>query len=110
MEGILIPISMFAAVFGVLYVYFTTRNKERLLMIEKGVDPSIFVTKKKNTSNMTLKFGMLFVGIAVGILAGALLAPYVNEEAIAYFSMILLFGGGSLILNANMEKKASKQE
>jgi len=35
MEEILIPITMFAAIFGIFYVFLTTRNKERLSMIEK---------------------------------------------------------------------------
>ena len=33
-----VPVAMFACVFGILYVYFTTRNRERMAMIEKGAD------------------------------------------------------------------------
>ena len=35
---ILIPISLFLAIFGIIYLYLSTRNKERLALIEKGVD------------------------------------------------------------------------
>jgi len=35
-EEILIPLSFFAAVFGIAYLYFITRNKERMALIEKG--------------------------------------------------------------------------
>ena len=45
-EEILIPITMFAAIFGIVYLYFSTRNKERLALIEKGADASIFVKGK----------------------------------------------------------------
>jgi len=45
LTGILVPISFFALVLGI--VYLAIRKKERMAMIEKGIDPSIFVTQKK---------------------------------------------------------------
>jgi hypothetical protein len=32
MEGIFVPISMFLGMFAILYVYWTTRTKERLAL------------------------------------------------------------------------------
>ena len=102
---ILIPFIVFSAIFGVFYVYFNTRNKERMALIEKGADASLFTTKTRSYTNVTLKFGMLALGIGVGILAGALLDTYtVLPEPVAYFSMIFLFGGLGLILNYLVEK------
>ena len=46
-EEILIPLSMFAAIFGIVYLYFTTRNKERLALIEKGAALSDIDERKK---------------------------------------------------------------
>ena len=46
MEEILIPISFFLAVFGVIYLFLSTRNKERLALIEKGADATARVAKK----------------------------------------------------------------
>ena len=107
-EEILIPLAMFASVFGILYVYLTARNRERMSMIEKGVDPSIFTTKR-NYANMTLKFGMLLVGIALGILVGSLIDEYTTlPEEVSYFSMIFLFGGLALITNSVLEDKKAK--
>ena len=34
---------IFGSIFGVFYLYFSTRNKERLALIEKGADASIFM-------------------------------------------------------------------
>ena len=108
-EGIFVPLIFFAAVFGIFYIYITARNKERLSMIEKGVDASMFTRKRKYYA-MTLKVGMLLVGIALGILIGSIIDQYTMlQEEVGYFSMIFLFGGLALIINALMEKKDSNE-
>ena len=102
----LIPVSFFAMIFGIIYII--GKRKERLRMIEKGADPSLF--KTKNYIPAELKWGLLFVGIGVGIILGRVFAAYtrLGEEA-SYFSMICLFGGLSLViyhfLALSMEKK-----
>ncbi len=94
---ILIPITFFISLFGVLYVYFNTRHKERMSLIEKGADASLFQSKK-NYSNASMRFGMFFIGIALGILMGNILTETTSlDEEVAYFSMIFLFGGMSLV-------------
>lgn len=102
---VIIPVFLFAIIFGAFYVYISARNKERMAMIEKGADASMFVTKRSYFA-MTLKVGMLLVGIALGILIGSLIAEYTTlPEEVAYFSMIFMFGGLALIINAILEKK-----
>jgi len=102
---ILIPMTVFAAIFGIFYVYISARNKERMSMIDKGADASMFVSKRKYHA-MTLKIGMLLVGIALGILIGSLIDEYTTlPSEVGYFSMIFLFGGMALIANSLMEKK-----
>ena len=94
---ILIPITMFAVCFGVLYVFFMTRNRERLAMIEKGID--ITFNRPKPNRYLALKAGMFLVGVAVGVLFGNILEAYTKlEEGTCYVSMIALFGGISLLL------------
>jgi hypothetical protein len=39
MEEVLIPLILFGTLFGISYVFFTTRNKERLALIEKARMP-----------------------------------------------------------------------
>lgn len=102
---VIIPITLFAGIFGIFYIYITARNKERMAMIEKGADASMFVTKR-NYFAMTLKIGMLLVGISMGILLGSIIDEMTTlPSPVGYFSMIFLFGGIALILNALMEKK-----
>jgi len=90
----LIPISFFAMVYGI--VYLIVRRKERVALIEKGADATIFESSKQPSS---LKWGLLLVGIGTGILLGKVLAVYTTlQEEPAFFSMICLFGGIGLIV------------
>jgi len=111
MEAVFVPLIVFASIFGMVYVWLSTRNKERLALIEKGADASLFTVKKENKSNYTLKLGMLAVGIGIGILIGSLLESYttLNEE-VAFPSMIFLFGGAFLIANAMIERNDGKEK
>jgi hypothetical protein len=104
--GVLIPFAFFALVFGSLYVHLTTRNKERLALIEKGADPELFKAKPESgTGHRNIKAGLFLIGIAIGILAGYFLAEGGMQETPAYFSMIFLFGGIALVISHYLEKK-----
>lgn len=112
METAIAFIALFATVFGIMYVFYTTRHKERLALIEKGADASLFNTGKEGTKlfswgKFSLKIGMLFMGIALGIIAGSLLAnaQILNEEAM-YPAMIFFFGGLSLVLFYVIDRKS----
>jgi hypothetical protein len=111
--GVLVAfIAFFATMFGNYYVHFTTRNKERMALIDKGADASLFNTGKEGQSSwhywnkFTLKLGMLFMGIALGIITGGVLsnASVLNEGA-DYTSMIFFFGGLSLVLFYLIDRK-----
>jgi len=100
---VLIPISMFAAIFGVLYIFYMTRNKERLAMIEKGADPEIFAKRKSRNG---VKLGLLAIGVAIGILTGQLIGhATVMDLEPAVASMIFLFAGTGLVVEHYLAKK-----
>lgn len=113
METLVAFIALFATVFGIMYLHLTTRNKERLALIEKGADASLFNTGKEGKSSsswgkLSMKIGLLFMGIGLGIIAGAIcesLGLFPEEEA-GYFSMIFLFGGLSLVLFYLFDRKS----
>ncbi len=112
MQAGVVFIAFFATVFGIMYVFYTTRNKERMALIEKGADASLFKTGKdvKNSSvswnKFTLKIGLLFMGIAVGTFVAAIMssAGFLNDGA-NYSSMIFFFGGLSLVLFYLFDRK-----
>ena len=104
--GILVPIAFFTMVFGIVYI--VVRKRERMLLIQRGADASAFESKRNETA--TLKWGLLFLGIGIGILLGRVFAAYtcLGEEA-SYFSMICLFGGLSLVIYHFLTRKMEKQ-
>jgi len=102
-RDLLVSIAAFATIFGITYVYLITRYRERMSMLEKGIAPSFFTTKRHSA---TLKFGMLSVGIALGVLTGNVCHKSGwLDRPVAFFSMTLLLGGLSLIVNHYIEKK-----
>ena len=104
-RDLFVSIAAFAGIFGIVYVFLMTRHRERMSMLEKGIDPSVFGSKA-NTKSYTLKIGMLLMGISLGILLGsALERADVLSEPVAFLSMIFLFGGLSLVLNFLIDRK-----
>lgn len=107
MEEVLIPLIFFSSAFGVIYLFFTTRNKERMAMIEKGQSAELFNQNRKwRLQTWTLKAGILFIGISLGIVLGGLLDNTgLLPEGIAYPAMIFMCGGIGLIISYFLERK-----
>ena len=108
-EVIVIPI-VFGVIFGVFYLYFSTRNKERLALIEKGADASIFNIGKRSGSSwkvIVINLAFLLMGIGLGVLIANILATYsgLDEDAV-YPSMIFLMAGIGLYVGFTQTKKA----
>lgn len=102
----IVSIGAFAGIFGIVYVYFITRHRERMSMLEKGVTASPF-NSLKHANSMTLKYGMLLIGIAIGTLMGHVFAYQLGlAKSTAFLAMWLLFGGLSLVINYMIEKRS----
>ena len=83
----------------VLIYYFSrkAKNKERMALIEKGIDASIFI-KEESTFHQVLMWGLLMGGIGLGLLLGYILSLYTPmRQEIIMPIMALLFGGFGLI-------------
>jgi hypothetical protein len=107
MEDIFVPIGFFLCLFAILYVYWSTRTKERLALIEKGVDAQIF--KSAPSKYALLKWGIVLIGAAIGVIAGYGLSLLMDQH-VAYFAMIFLFGGIGLITAYLITKKLSGKQ
>lgn len=98
-------IGAFAMVFGIRYLL----NKEKMAMIERGIDPGLRSAQPSAPKPfLSLKFGLLLVGLGMGILLALffVLQYRMNEdEAVAvYFGCISIFGGLGLIISYIIEK------
>ena len=102
MVAILIPISFFAMVFGVVYLF----KKENLAMIEKGMNPKDKMFRP--APFRSLKWGLLLLGAGMGLLIAFFIdmnLPYRIEPAGIYFALIAMGGGLGLIGSYFVEKK-----
>lgn len=111
-ELIIIPV-IFAAIFGVFYLYFSTRNQERLALIEKGADASIFVKGKTQTAPiwkvLILNIALLLMGIGVGVFIASILEQYTTLGEPVYPATIFLMAGIGLFIGFNMTKNLDKE-
>jgi hypothetical protein len=107
MEGLFVPLAFFLAIFAILYVYWTTRMKVRLALIEKGTDSSIFKTSVSKYA--LLKWGIFLIGVSIGVVSGYALSTVISEVA-AFFTMILFFGGIGLIVAHLITNKLVNKE
>lgn len=114
MEAILIPITLFLVIFGIFYLYLSTRNKERLALIEKGADASIFMTGSQRNSPvwkvLILNLSLLLMGIGIGVFIALLLTTYssLDEDAV-YPATIFFMAGVGLFTGFTMTKNLDKE-
>jgi hypothetical protein len=115
--GVMIPmvvsVSMFALIFGIFYL----RNRERMGMIERGMDPTKG-TQPLNRNNV-LTFGLLMVGSGLGLFLAFILDntlyflhnPDNNTDGTPlYFALIGIFGGLGLYVAYLIDRKNSRAE
>lgn len=106
MNDFLIPATIFATLYGI--VYLIIRRKERMALIDRGLDPMSF--EKKSDDFSSLKYGLLFTGIGLGLItANILVSTGAMEREAAYFSLVSLFGGIALIVDYILEIRLSKK-
>jgi cadmium resistance protein CadD (predicted permease) len=98
LTGIITTLAFFVALVLTVKYITSAKSKEKMALIEKGVDLTE-IYQKKDYQNTTLKMGMFLVGVALGLFLGYLLTEISSiNDVVSYFSMILLCGGASLIV------------
>lgn len=106
-EGILIPLGFFAMVVAI--VYLNIRKRERMMLLERGLDIDKFHKSEENM--LQLKWGMLLIGVAIGLLLGDIFASKgLLEEWVSYFSMTFIFGGIALVASYFIGKKCPDEK
>lgn len=112
-EVIIMPLIL-GAIFGVFYLHYSTRNKERLALIEKGADASIFVKGKAEKAApiwkiLILNLALLLMGIGAGVAIGSVLVGMGLDEEVAVGTTFIT-AGAALLVGFFMTKKMDKEE
>jgi hypothetical protein len=112
---VLIPIFLFGGAAAVLIVYFNSRHKERMAMIEKGVNPAEFkgapMREWFHTNPLSsLKWGLLAVFVGLGLLFAMWMHQMYDVRDSIYLGSMLVAGGLALIIFYFIASKKLKQE
>jgi hypothetical protein len=96
-ELVIVPV-LFGTIFGIVYILISSRHKERMSLIEKGTDASIFYAAKTGKSKylpiIVLNFAVLLTSIGVAIFIAALLNRNFDvDNSVAYPGTIFLISG-----------------
>lgn len=125
MDGaeVLIPLTMFAGGFAMIFGIVYLRTRQNMAMIEKGMNPKEFANRPAPYKN--LKWALLLIGAGAGLLLAFFIHTYLlqgnyttetyngrtyrnhNDDAAAaiYFALIAIGGGLGLFGSYKIEKK-----
>jgi len=99
---ILVPLSFFAMVFGLVYI----KSRENMSMIEKGLNPKEFANRPAPYRN--LKNGLLLLGSGIGLALAYIITQYIlhdEDNPALWFALIGIGGGLGLITSYRIEKR-----
>ena len=105
---ILIPLTIFAGGFAMIFGIVYLKTKENLAMVEKGMNPKDRLHRP--APYKSLKLGLLLLGAGMGLLTAYLIDMSISRSNFdhhppLYFALIAMGGGIGLILSYSIEKK-----
>jgi hypothetical protein len=104
-------ISISLVVFGISYYYFTTRYKERMAILERGLSPDFF-KGNRHYLPLILTLGIVSIGISIGLVVGTFLSA-IKIEGASYLMLpfsIFLFLGISLLVSYFVLKAIQRKQ
>lgn len=120
-EGIIIPVLgilcaiALPLILVILSVYWTvtSKHKEKMAMIERGIAPDENMPESQPNRYGSLRNGLLMIGLAIGTIAGIFLARTMREEYEMFLiivAMIVVCGGIAFTSYFFISKKLMEQE
>lgn len=95
---ILIIVLILLSIVAIFYLYITAKNRERLALIEKGMDPNL------SRSDFWIQVGIIAGGIGAGLIVGDFL-----PTKFGYGPLIgIMFAGAGLVIYNVMRKSKFK--
>ncbi len=106
-----VPVTMFAGGFAMIFGIYYLKTRQNLAMIEKGMNPKEFANRPAPYKN--LKWALLLIGSGMGLFLAYVLNTYLfmnlkghdHGNPAIYFSLIAIGGGLGLFGSYRMEKK-----
>ena len=97
MGEVLIPITLFGCITGIIVFIAARRHKERLELIKQGKFPDMHAPTPQKTGSKSLFLGLFAFGAGIALLLSAVLVQNSDRDLITT-SLVLLFCGGALLL------------
>jgi len=94
----LLIILILLTIFGIFYLYISSKNKERLALIEKGMDPNLA------RSDFWIQVGIIAGGSALGLIFSGIIGSTYGP-----LIAILFAGAGLVIYNIFRKNKAKRK-
>lgn len=86
------------------------KNKERMAMLEKGVDPKFIFREPKGVGQDPMLWGLLLAFMGLGIFLGYLLSRMLDwDRAVLTNALGILFGGVGLVIYSVFRKRPIDQ-
>jgi hypothetical protein len=96
---VLLVVLVLLTLFGIIYLYISTKSKERLALIEKGMDPNLA------KSHFLTQLAIIGIGFSTGLIVGDYL-----PTKFGYGPLVgILFAGIGLVL-FNMDRRKNSQK
>ncbi len=95
---LLLIVLVLLTIFGIMYLYITSKNKERLALIERGMDPNLA------NSDFWVQIGIIAGGAALGLMVGDKI-PGGYGPLVA----ILFAGAGLIVYNVIVKNRARRK-
>jgi hypothetical protein len=110
---VLVPITLFAGGFAMVFGIVYLKTKENLAMVEKGMNPK--QQYNRPAPFKSLKLGLLLLGAGLGLLLAFIIDSSMtprgafprhdDANAAIYFALIAMGGGLGLITSYAIERK-----
>jgi hypothetical protein len=109
---VLVPITLFAGGFAMIFGIVYLKTKENLAMVEKGMNPK--QQYNRPAPFKSLKLGLLLLGAGLGLLLAFIIDNSItprgsfhhdDANAAIYFALIAMGGGLGLITSYAIERK-----
>lgn len=106
---ILIPLVFFISVAAIFITHITSRHRERMAMVEKGLSTdeikAYFTREIRRDPFSSLKWGLLFVCVGLAVVLGNFLHQQYDVEEGVIIGLVCIFAGCGLLIYYGIASK-----